>query len=127
MSIIGDRIHQKRTECGMTLEELGEKLGVQRQAVSKWEKGEVQNIKRSYIAKMAEMFHCSPVWLMGFDDSEEVQLIYNAKGKEPITAIVDTREPIIGESNKRAQLYKVALDIKPENLDVAIQILKSLI
>lgn len=72
MSDMGNRIKQKRTELGLSGEELGKILGVQRAAVSKWESGEVENIKRSTIEAMAKLFKCSPSWLMGFDVSVEV-------------------------------------------------------
>lgn len=68
MSTMGKRIRQRRTEKGMTLEELGDLLGVRPAAVNKWENGTVENIKRSTIEDMAEIFNCSPVWLMGLDD-----------------------------------------------------------
>ena len=125
MKTMGKRINQKREELGLTMEELGKQLGVNKSTISKWERGEVENIKRSLIWKMSAIFHCAPEWLMGFEGSQNVQLTYFADGKEAVNAIVDSA-PIIGESSSRAQLYKVALDVKPENLQVAIDILKSL-
>ena len=64
------RIREKRLEKNMTMEELGVAIGVQKSAVNKWEKGIVKNIKRSTIQKMAELFDCSPVWLMGLEDDD---------------------------------------------------------
>ena len=131
MKKMGQRIHDKRKELGLTQEELGKKLDppVKRQAVCKWENGETGEIKRSYIAQLAHLFECDPVWLMGLENINEVKLTYQAEGEEPVVAIVD-HQPIIGDESekmKRALMYKVALKVKPENLDVAIQILKSLI
>lgn len=40
MSIDFSRLKMYRTESGMTQEDLAEKLGVSRQAVAKWERGE---------------------------------------------------------------------------------------
>lgn len=124
--IMGQRIKEKREAAGWTVEELAEKIGVARQTVYKWEKGLVKNIDRDYIGKMAGLFHCEPDWLMHMEDTQQVSIIYNAEGREPIEAVITKPGPIMGPSNKRAELYRVALDIKPENLDVAIQILKSL-
>ena len=127
MKTMGMRIRSKRVELGLTMEELGEKLGVQRQAINKWEKGEVQNIKRSYITKMAELFDVSPAWLMGFESSENVTLTYSAPGKETVVTEPDAH-PVLGAEAtiKRAALYQAALKVRPENIDVAIQLLKSL-
>ena len=126
MKEMGKRIQAKRKENNLTLEELGSKLGVQRQAVSKWEHGEVEYIKRSYIAKMAEIFHCSPAWLMGFDNTPGVTLTYSAPGRPPVTAEVDDT-PVMGiESASRAALYQAAMLVQEGNIPVAIQLLKSL-
>lgn len=125
--VMGQRIREKREAMGWSVEDLAEKIGVARQTIYKWERGSVKNIDRDYIGKMAKLFHVEPDWLMHMEDANEVSITYSASGREPIEAVIRKPEPIIGPSSKRAELYKVALDIKPENLDVAIQILKSLI
>lgn len=124
MKTMGKRIAQKREERHMTMEELGAKLGVTKSTISKWERGEVEHIKRSHIEKLADIFQCAPQWLMGFEGTDNVKITYSADNKENVTAIID-KQPIIA-SSKRANLYKVALDVKPENIDIAINILKSL-
>lgn len=67
MSTMGDRIRDCRKGMGLTLEELAEKVGVKKSAVSKWERGMVENIKRSTILKMSAIFDCDPTWLMGYE------------------------------------------------------------
>lgn len=64
---MAERIHQKRIENDMTMEELANRLNVGKSAVNKWEKGYVTNIKRETIQKMSDIFGCSPAWLMGLD------------------------------------------------------------
>lgn len=125
--VMGQRIKEKREAFGYSREELAEKLGVTRQTIYSWEKGSVKNIDRDYIGKMAKLFHVEPDWLMHMEDSKEVSIVYSASGREPIEAVITKSDPILGPSSKRAELYKVALDVKPENLQVAIDILKSLI
>ena len=125
MKTMGTRIQEMRTKCNMTQEELGDKLGVLRQTIGKWEAGDVQNIKRSYIAKMADMFHCDPVWLMGFDGAPEVGLTYTAPDKESVMVTVD-HMPIVGENSLRAKLYQAAVRVRTENLQTAIEVLESL-
>ena len=55
----------------MTQDELGEILGVQKSAIAKYENGKVENIKRSTIKKMADVFGVSACYLMEFDEDEE--------------------------------------------------------
>lgn len=122
--IMGQRIHDKREESGLSREELAEWLGVSRQTVYKWEKGLVKNIDRDYINRMASRWHCDPDWLMHMDGTH-VTATYQAEGREPVTVTVN-KDPIMGPASLRAQLYKVAVDVKPENLAAALEILKSL-
>lgn len=72
---MGEIIKMLRLQANMTQEELGEKIGVQKSAVRKYEKGEVENIKRSTIKKMADLFNVSPCYLMGWEDA------YNPNGR----------------------------------------------
>lgn len=67
---MGKRIRDLRIQHGMTQEELGEKFGVQKSAVAKWESGRVRNLKASTIKKMAELFGVKPSYVMGWDDTE---------------------------------------------------------
>lgn len=69
MNLMGQRIAQKRKEKNLTMEELARAIGVQASAINKYEKGIVENIKRSTIQKMAEILECDPVWLMGYNSN----------------------------------------------------------
>ena len=64
----GERIKQLRLELGLTQEELGAKLGVQRAAVQKYEKGTVKNIKRDALIRLAEVLGTTPEYLLGWDE-----------------------------------------------------------
>lgn len=67
---MGERIEYLRKKQGLTLDELGSKLGLQKSAVKKYETGRVENIKRGTIKKMAEIFGVDPAYLMfGGDES----------------------------------------------------------
>lgn len=66
---LNERIIQARKQAGLTQEQLGEALGVSRQAVSKWESGQA-NPDVSYVVKMCELFGTSADWLLiGKEDS----------------------------------------------------------
>lgn len=67
------RIKERRLAMKLTQEALAAKLGLQKSAIAKYENGRVENIKRSVIAKMAEVLQCSPAYLMGWDDNLQIQ------------------------------------------------------
>ncbi len=53
---VGEKIKAERKARGLTQTELGEKLGVQKNAVSKWECGRVDAIPAAKIKAMAALF-----------------------------------------------------------------------
>jgi repressor LexA len=69
---MGDRIKNLREENRMTLEEVGRIVGVGKSTVRKWETGEIANMRRDKIAKLAEALHTTPGYLMGWTDSPKV-------------------------------------------------------
>lgn len=67
----GERIKALRLEKNMSQEELGEKVGVQKAAINKYETGIVVNLKRGMIAKLADALDTTPAYLMGWEDEEQ--------------------------------------------------------
>ena len=65
---MGQKIYNLRTNKGMTLEELGNKVGVGKSTVRKWENGMIANMRRDKIAKLAEALETTPAYLMGWEE-----------------------------------------------------------
>ena len=86
---MGERIRKLRIQHKMSLDELGKYLGVGKTAIFKYEKGQVENLPRSTIEKMAILFGVSPSYIMCFDNwdknsealSDEVMLIERIQAK----------------------------------------------
>lgn len=70
---LGNSLFQARKKCGLSQEEVAEKLGVSRQTVSKWETDEtIPDIRQS--KKMASLYNVSLDELVDFDiDIKEIQ------------------------------------------------------
>lgn len=73
---MAERIKELRLAAGLTQEELGEKIGLQKSAIAKYENGRVENIKRSTIQALADLFGVKPSYILGFDEDEEAQPYY---------------------------------------------------
>ncbi len=65
-----EKITQKRKQCNLTQEALAQKLGVSRQAVSRWESG-LSYPETDKLIEMAKIFDCSVDWLLREDVTEE--------------------------------------------------------
>jgi transcriptional regulator with XRE-family HTH domain len=58
MKTFGEILREKRTEYGLTMEELANKIGVSYSAISLWERG--HRIPNIYLAcDLAEVFNCT--------------------------------------------------------------------
>ena len=65
---MGERIKYLRKQKDMTLEQLGQRVGVGKSTVRKWEEGEIQNMRRDKIAKLAAALDVTPGYLMGWEE-----------------------------------------------------------
>lgn len=77
---IGEKIRIRRKELGLTTTELGNMIGVQNSAISKYEKGRIE-LKASQIKAIAEVLQINPVLLLdddGPDLTNEERILVSA-------------------------------------------------
>lgn len=81
----GQRIRELRILSGLSQEELGRRVGVQRAAINKYEKGTVENIPIKTIEQLARIFDVSPTYIVGWQEfsqdglATEVKIIQGVK------------------------------------------------
>ena len=104
MSEMGNRIRDLRIAAGLTQEQLGEKVGLQKSAIAKYENGKTENMKRSVIQKMAEVLGVSPAYLMGFEedtpyyiDPEAAELAMEIANRKDLRILFDATRDISAE------------------------------
>ena len=93
---LGDRIKMKRTQLNLTQEELGQKIGVQKSAIAKYESGRVENLKRSIIYNLAKALETTPAYLMGWED-DDVKLS-SFKNAEILMNVKKKKMPLLGST-----------------------------
>lgn len=62
---IGELIYNRRKELNLTLEEVGNYVGVSKSTVKKWESGFISNMRRDKIALLAKILKIEPTELIG--------------------------------------------------------------
>lgn len=62
----GQKIKQIRKSKGMSLEQVGDIVGVGKSTVRKWETGDIANMRRDKIALLANALGVEPSYLMGW-------------------------------------------------------------
>lgn len=63
--LIGLRLKQARETKHISLEEAGQKVGVNKSTIMRWEKGKTEKFKIPTLEILAELYCVNPQWLMG--------------------------------------------------------------
>lgn len=84
---IGNKIKSARIAKGMTQEELGKHLGVQKSAIAKYENGRVINIKRSILKKISDVLDIRPSDLIFEEQKQPVLGELSPKKREFIKRV----------------------------------------
>lgn len=115
-NIMGKRIKELRLKKGVTQEELGKIIGVQKSAILKYESGLVENMKRSSIKTLADYFGVRPSYLMGLDNTliNVYSSVHAGILSEMIENIVDTEE--ISEKMARSDKAYFGLKVKGDSM-----------
>ena len=107
---IGEKIKKARIEKGLTQEELGRLVGVQKSAIAKYENGRIVNIKRSTMQKIASALNMRPSEFI-FDDSPKETANFHVK--------------IISDLELMSAL-KDYYKLNPENQKIILDLIRSL-
>ena len=107
MATLYDRIKSRRTELGLTVEELAHKMGYKdKSSISKIENGKA-DIPQSKIAAFADALQTTPAYLMGWEEQPEPKQPTIPPGFEPMPKMkkipligsIACGEPITAEQN----------------------------
>ncbi len=60
----------RRKELGLTMAQVADYVGVSEATISRWESGNIANMKRDKIARLSKILQIRPSIIMGVDDSE---------------------------------------------------------
>lgn len=91
-------IKSRRKELNLTLEQVGDLVGVGKSTVRKWETGDIENMKRDKIVKLAKALRVSPSYIMGIEE-EQHQLETLPVKKIPVVSQISAGLPIYSEEN----------------------------
>ena len=74
MTDFGALIKNRRQQLGLTLEQVGDRGGVGKSTVRKWEQGMIRNVGRDKISLLAKVLRMDPVDLIDLDQKESSTL-----------------------------------------------------
>ena len=106
-------IRRRRLELGYSMKSLGEKVGVSEATISRWESGDIANMKRDKIKSLADALMISPNIIMGWEDPDENGYYIESEAKELALFLKDNPEYRI--------LFDASRRVKKEDLDKALK------
>ena len=79
-------IANKRNELGLTLEDVAKICNVSISTVKRWESGEIVDIKRDKIVKLAQALHTTPAYIMGWEEEDKTKEEIDRENQEILDA-----------------------------------------
>lgn len=91
---IKDLLKNRRLELNMSLKDVADMVGVTISTISRWESGDIANMRRDRIVKYASALHLSPSVIMGWEQEKGVfyGIDSNIFGGKPLHRIVSKEE-----------------------------------
>ena len=102
--ITAKRLYELRTKNGYTMEKLAEMVGVSKGTISKWEKGQIRNMRRDKVLILAEIFHVLPTYILGYEEPEIPINIDLADQESEFSDRVQTIIKLYSQLNEKDQL-----------------------
>lgn len=106
-----DDIKQRRIELGLTMADVAQSVGVSEATISRWESGDIANMKRDKIVSLAKALHVSPSFIIGWDEPETEDIVSSNKynnvfpiktHKIPLLGDIACGEPIFASEDKES-------------------------
>ena len=99
---IGDRIRQLREQLGLTQEEVGNKIGVTKATVNRYETGEI-DIKRTIAIKLADVLNSTPSYIMGWEPDPSLE----ESNKSPVSSFLAKKKVIADIKSSATNTYTI--------------------
>lgn len=114
---IGNRIAERRSQLGLTMDDVAQKIGVAKSTIQRYEKGQIQKIKLPVIESIAAALSVNPDWIIGNTDDPQQKQVYNS----PILPLPRMKRwKVIGGAACGAPIYKEIEDetvLAPADID----------
>lgn len=126
---LGQRIRYVRKERKLTMDELGEKIGVKGATISRYESG-VISVPSPKVEALAAALDVTPAYLMGWTDTPGQMDVLDTPGFTPEERAADYAESIANSariSRKRKAVEEMISNATEKEIDLITQIVIAVI
>lgn len=121
---IKDIIKNRRIELHLTLEDVAKCVRVSPATVSRWESGDIANMRRDKIALLSSVLQINPMVLMGWDDENGLKNAMRFFDATPEPDDVEEELPVLDDPEIRALARKDNFKSNPEKAKKLKQLIK---
>lgn len=118
---IKDLIKIKRNELGLTLDDVAHEIGVSAGTISRWESGDIKNMRRDKIGKLARLLNISPAVIMGWEPAYSADIPTKVCEECEPYSVQSCAIPISDDENELLCAYRSATE-KGRNMAMGILI-----
>jgi len=120
-SDFGKKLQLRRKELGMTLEDVGQAVGVGRSTVLRWEKGMIKNMRRDKIAALAKALQMSPLEFIRFRTDPNLQLSVKVSSDED-----QQRLEALHQNPKLRMLFDIQKTLTDSDLNAVLGVVNAI-
>lgn len=113
-SRVGELLKKRRAELSLTQRQVANQVGVTEATISRWESGDIDNMRRDKIASLANALSVSPLLIMGIDDAEP---LYKPINGEELEVLDEYRELDTEDKNFFLGMLKRLNFARPKTAD----------
>lgn len=120
---IKDILKARRLSLALTLEDVAAKVGVSAATISRWESGDIANMRRDRIVALSNALKISPAVIMGWDDPEDKPVAPSDNIDPEVTKMAEEVQNISDEKAKSNVIRLNRLAIKsPDKVAALLKI-----
>lgn len=120
MCEIGKKMFLRRKELGLTLEEVGNAVGVGKSTVRRWENGMIRNMGRDKIAAIAKILQMDPVEFVP-GDAQKNNHLPNYTGADDLEVL-----DILHQNPKLRLLFDKQKTLTDSDLDAVLGVVNAI-
>ena len=116
---IGERIKAIRKQKGITLADLGARLGISESNMQRYESGKIASVSIDFINRLAPILEVKPEWLIGWDKDDTPQGYYLDSETAEYAEMLRTRPEM-------RVLFSASRGISKEDMEKAVEYIELL-
>ena len=123
---VGKLILKRRTELGLTLEEVGKAVGVSKSTVKKWEDGYISNMKRDKIAQLAAVLQVNPVSFITEEEWDKAAEEFEKESQNDAKMLMNYLSKLFDDAESVRIAYELIISLARLNRNGLLELSKML-